>query len=135
MINLKPGTHIVVLNKVEGLYRIEADITTKILELQRFTSLVAPNVFQTKLPNPIDGPQKLFAQIIICFGCQTCWRLNEKNEVIDTGPHYLNVANATEFVSKVYEAPIKHLGPYCSQEAVRRVYAEEYNLIKEVLSV
>jgi hypothetical protein len=131
MIKLDPGTHIIVLNKVGGKYQIETDLTSHILELQRYTSIALPRRLTANIPDSATGPQKLFAYITVCFGCQTCWRMDD-DKISDTGPHYIGARDITEFVRKVYDAPIVALGTFCNTDAVAEHFATAYQVMNEV---
>lgn len=133
MIKLTSGSHIVILNRLEDRYQIEADITLRILELQRYTNVVFPRFFVNSIPKPLEGPPKLFAEITVCFGCQTCWRMGDDDKIIDTGPHYISSRDMTRYMCELHEAPIVNLGTFCNTEAVAEHYANEYLLMREVL--
>lgn len=134
MVKLEPGTHIVVLNKVGDQYKAETNLSLQVTELQRYTGVPTPRTYPLKVPNPVTGPQKLFVMVMVCFGCQTCWRMNDKDEIIDTGPHYTLVQDVTEFMRELYTQPPTRFSDLLKDEsAVRQHYAAEYALMAEVL--
>ena len=43
-----------------------------------------------------------FVKVFVCHGCQTCWRYDENDEPINTGPHFLSVENTTQDIKQLY---------------------------------
>lgn len=77
--HLNPGPQFVLVENDGTQYQMK-----KVLDLKAETDTL-PKDLQSPdcaIPNPAEGPKHLVLYVLNCYGCQTCWRMDEKDDIV-----------------------------------------------------
>lgn len=78
--NLNPGPQYVLVENDGTQYQMK-----KILDLKAEKDTL-PKDLQSPdcaIPNPSEGPKHLVLYVLNCYGCQTCWRMDENFDIVN----------------------------------------------------
>lgn len=77
--NLNPGPQFVLVENNGTQYDMK-----KILDLKAEEDTLVKK-WQSEdcaIPSPSEGPKHLVLYVLNCYGCQTCWRMDENDEIV-----------------------------------------------------